>query len=134
MEESFVNHVLKCVAEAAGKSYFAEEYAKDAFRNVVGAPRNVDDGRLMGAHIEMFLQAMKIPYEIEAFNKDEVIYQIDRTALSCYRGRMCLIYVSYWYGMTKTLVNAMWSLWEEPEGVEENMLRIKIAKKIDKFC
>ena len=100
MEESFVNHVLKCVAEAAGKSYFAEEYAKDAFRNVVGAPRNVDDGRLMGAHIEMFLQAMKIPYEIEAFNKDEVIYQIDRTALSCYRGRMCLIYVSYWYGMT----------------------------------
>lgn len=41
MEESFVNHVLKCVAEAAGKSYFAEEYAKDAFRNVVGAPRNV---------------------------------------------------------------------------------------------
>ena len=134
MEESFVNHVLKCVAEAAGKSYFAEEYAKDAFRNVVGAPRNVDDGRLMGAHIEMFLQAMKIPYEIEAFNKDEVIYQIDRTALSCYRGRMCLIYVSYWYGMTKTLVNAMWSLWEEPEGVAENMLRIKIAKKIDKFC
>ena len=133
-EESFVNHVLKCVAEAAGKAYFAEEYAKEAFRSVTGAPRDVDDGRLMGAHIEMFLQAMNIPYTIEAFNKDEVIYQIDRTALSCYMGRMCMIYVSYWYGMTKTLVNAMWSLWEEPEGAAENMLRIKIAKKIDKFC
>ena len=69
MEESFVNHVLKCVAEAAGKSYFAEEYAKDAFRNVVGAPRNVDDGRLMGAHIEMFLQAMKIRMKSKLLTK-----------------------------------------------------------------
>jgi hypothetical protein len=37
-----------------------------------------------------------------------------------------------WYGMAKTLINAQWALWEEdsPEG----KLRIKIAKRIDKFA
>lgn len=132
--EEFVSHVIKCVMEAAGKAYFAEGYAKEAFCHWVGAPRDVDDGRLMGAHIEMFLQAMAIPYEIEAFNKDEVIYRINRLALSCYMPRMCNIYVAYWYGMTKTLVNAMWSLWEEQGDAPAEQLRIKIAKKIDKFC
>ena len=36
-----------------------------------------------------------------------------------------------WQGMIKTLVNVQWSLWEEdsPKG----KMRIKIAKKIDKF-
>ena len=41
-------------------------------------------------------------------------------------------HVSMWYGMSKTLINAQWALWEEdsPEG----KLRIKIAKRIDKFA
>lgn len=43
-------------------------------------------------------------------------------------------HVAYWYGMTKTLVNAQWSLWEEPDNTPDDKLRIKIAKKIDKFC
>ena len=40
-------------------------------------------------------------------------------------------HVWMWAGMVKTLVNVQWSLWEEdsPEG----KLRIKIARKIDKF-
>ena len=36
--------------------------------------------------------------------------------------------------MTRTLVNAQWFLWEEKEKVSEDKLRIKIARKIDKFC
>ena len=34
--------------------------------------------------------------------------------------------------MTKSLVNAQWSLWEEDS--PEVKLRLKIAKKVDKFC
>lgn len=132
LDEEFVNHVLRCVCEAAGKSAFGEFYAKEAFRNWVGAPNDVDDGRLMGAHIEMFLQSMRIPFEIEAFNAEEVVCVIDRKAMENYMPKIVDAYIATWYGMTKTLVSARWSLWEEdsPEG----KVRIRIAKKIDKFC
>ncbi len=33
-----------------------------------------------------------------------------------------------WYGITKSLVNAQWALWEEDS--PEEKLRIKIAKKL----
>ena len=134
VEDSFANHVLKCVCEAAGKAAFGETFAKEGLRQWVGAPHDVDDGRLMGAYLEMFLQCMRYPYEVEAFNRDEVIYVIDRKALASNMPRILVAYLSLWYGMTKTLVNAQWSLWEEAEGVPEDKLRIKIAKKIDKFC
>ena len=88
----------------------------------------------MGAHIEIVLQCMRVPYEIEAFNQEEVIYVIDRNALANRMPKQVDGYIAFWYGMTKTLVNAMWSLWEEPNGVEKDKLRIKIAKKIDKYC
>ena len=41
-------------------------------------------------------------------------------------------HVAMWYGMSKTLINAQWSCWEEDS--PERKLRIKIAKKIDKFA
>lgn len=88
----------------------------------------------MGGHIEMYLQSFHAPYEVEAFNKDEVIYVIDRAAISVFNSvpKHVDALKWTWYGMTRTLVNAQWYLWEEdsPEG----KLRIKIAKKIDKFC
>ena len=100
----------------------------------LGAPHSVseDDGRLMGGYLEMFLQSMHCTYDVEAFNKDEVIYVINRAGLENRLSKMVHAYLWFWYGMTKSLVNAQWSLWEEdsPEG----KLRIKIAKKIDKFC
>lgn len=132
LTDETVNHVLKCVFEAAGKAAFGETFAKEGLRSWLGAPHDVDDGRLIGGYIEMFLQCMRIDYQIEAFNKEEVIYVIDRNALANQMPRLQDCYVSYWYGMTKTLVSAMWSLWEEdsPEG----KLRIRIAKKVDKFC
>jgi hypothetical protein len=44
---------------------------------------------------------------------------------------LCEAHLYMWQGMVKTLVNAQWSVWEEdsPKG----KMRIKIAKKIDKF-
>ena len=36
--------------------------------------------------------------------------------------------------MTKTLVNTQWSLWEIKEDTPADKLRIKIGRKIDKFC
>jgi hypothetical protein len=130
-----VEHVIHCVMEAAGKNTFIDHFAKEGLRQWMGVPHSIseDDGRLVGAYIEMFLQCMKIPYEIEAFNGTECIYTINRSALSCRNTyKLCECYVWFWYGVTKSLVNPQWSLWEEdsPEG----KLRIKIAKKIDKFC
>ena len=100
----------------------------------MGVPHSIseDDGRLMGGYLEMFLQCMRIPYEIEAFNSTECIYDIDRAALANNMPKQVDAYKWFWYGMTKTLVNAQWSLWEEDSA--EGRFRIKIAKKIDKFC
>lgn len=135
LDEKTVDHVLKCVCEAAGKAAFGEASSRAAQRQWLGVPAEIrDDGRVMGGHIEMYLQSLCVQYEIEAFNNDEVIYVIDRGKLTCGQSKFADCLVSYWYGMTKTLVNAQWFLWEEAEDVPENKLRIKIAKKIDKFC
>lgn len=137
LTEEQVNHALHCVCEAAGKATFIDGFAKEGIRLWMGAPHSIseDDGRLMGGYLEMFLQSMRCGYEIEAFNKEACIYVIDPTVLNmCTMGstRLMDAYIWFWYGMTKSLVNAQWSLWEEdsPEGKR----RIKIAKKVDKFC
>lgn len=130
----FADHVLKCVMEAAGKAMFGEQYATQALRLELGVPNEIgEDGRLAGGHVEMVLQALTINYEVEAFNKNEVILVIDRKALEINGNAIYPnLHVWLWNGAVKTMVNAQWSLWEEdsPEG----KLRIKIAKKIDKFC
>ncbi len=134
LDEKFVDHVIKCVCEASGKATFGEFYAKEGLRNWLGVPRDIDDGRVMGAHIEMYLQSMAVDYEIEAFNAEEVIYVFDRAPLSYCGQKYVNALVSTWYGMTKTLVNAQWALWEEVGDTPAEKIRIKIAKKIDKFC
>lgn len=134
LDEKVVDHVLWCVCEAAGKAVYGEHYSREGLRNWLGAPADLDDGRLMGGHIEMFLQALRVPYEIEAFNSEEVVYVIDRNTLSVFNPKLADAYVAYWYGMTRTLINTQWFLTEEKEGTPADKLRIKIAKKIDKFC
>ena len=127
------DHILKCVLEAAGKAVFCERYAIKACRDWLGVPNSIgEDGRVMGGLIEMLLQSLLCSYEVEAFNKDEVIYVIDRSGLEITATKdVPEAHVWMWAGMVKTLVNVQWSLWEEdsPEG----KLRIKIARKIDKF-
>lgn len=132
-----VDYAIHCTCEAAGKATFIDDFAKEGLRLWLGVPHSIspDDGRLMGGYLEMFLQSMHIDYEIEAFNKEEVIYIIDPAVVySSGFGstKMMDAYIWFWYGITKSLVNAQWSLWEEdsPEGKK----RIKIAKKVDKFC
>ena len=132
-----VDYAIHCVCEAAGKATFIDNFAKEGLRTWMGVPHSIseDDGRIMGGYLEMFWQSMHFSYTIEAFNKDECIYVLDPKELnSCLMGsqRMSTAYIWFWYGMTKSLVNAQWSLWEEdsPEG----KLRLKIAKKVDKFC
>ncbi|MCL1895542.1 MAG: hypothetical protein FWG03_03245 [Clostridiales bacterium] len=134
IEEKAAMHIIRCVCEAAGKAAFGEYYARKACRDWLGVPDDVgEDGRVLGGLIEMLLQALTCPYEVEAFNEEEVIYVINRAGLELGGNKLvpeCHVY--YWYGMARTLINAQWFLWEEdsPEGG----LRIKIAKKIDKFC
>lgn len=132
-----VDYVIHCVCEAAGKATFTDKFARDALRQWLGVPYSIgpDDGRVMGGYLEMYLQATHTQYEVEAFNAEECIYVIDPAVLNgCAMGstRMMDAYIWFWYGMTKSLVNAQWSLWEEdsPEGKR----RLKIAKKVDKFC
>lgn len=135
LDEKTVKHVLHCVMEAAGKAAMGEPTAKDGQRAWLGAPATVDDGRLMGAHIEMFLQSMRIPYDVVEFNGEQCIYLIDREALNQRTRWLSDIHVSYWYGMVKTLVSSRWFCWEEKlEDTPEEKVRVRIAKKIDKFC
>ncbi len=129
-----VDYAIHCVCEAAGKATFIDDFAKEGLRTWLGVPHSIgdDDGRIMGGYLEMFLQSMHIAYDIEAFNREEVIYRIDRMGLSNRMPKMVNAYIWFWYGMTKSLVNAQWSLWEEAS--TEEKVRIKIAKKVDKFC
>ena len=125
--------ILKCVLEAAGKAMFGERYAIRACREWLGVPNSIgEDGRILGGLIEVLLQSLLAKYEVEAFNENEVILVIDRGGLAI--GATQILNEAHlwmWHGMVKTLVNAQWSVWEEdsPEG----KMRVKIAKKIDKF-
>ena len=130
----FADHVLRCVLEAAGKAMFSDRYAIRGVRDWMGVPDEIgEDGRLAGGLIEMQLQSVFCAYEVEAFNKDEVVLVIDRAGLTI-QGckRLPDVHVQFWYGMVKSLVNAQWSLWEEDSPAGK--IRIRIAKKIDKFC
>ena len=126
------DNTFKCVCEAAGKAAFIEPFAKEGLRRWLNAPSDINDGRLLGGYIEVYLQGMLNQHEVEAFNKDEVILVFDRKEMSPFATPEFVDgLLSYWYGMARTLVGTQWALWEEdsPEG----KVRIKIAKKIDKF-
>lgn len=129
----FAYHVVKMVCQGEGKALFGESYSIKACREFLGAPDDMPtDARLMGALIELQLQTVFCNYEIEAFNKDEVVYVIDRKGLQLVSAKTlpdCHLWL--WEGAVKTLVGAEWMVFEEdsPEG----KMRIKIAKKIDKF-
>ena len=88
----------------------------------------------MGGYLEMYLQACHVSYEIEAFNARECIYTFDPTNLTVMGSlpRFKDAYIWFWYGTVKSMVNAQWSLWEEDSPAGK--VRIKIAKKVDKFC
>lgn len=131
MEE--FDRVQKCVCEAAGKAAFGEQFAREGLRSYLGFPREIgEDGRLLGAYIEFYLFSRNVTFDIEAFNKEEVIYVIDRDELDAGQPQYNDALISYWYGMSKTLISAQWALWEEDS--PKDKLRIKIAKKIDQFC
>ena len=124
--------IKKCVLEAAGKAMYGERYAIRACREWLGVPDSIHDGRVMGGVIEMLLQSILCKYEIEAFNENEVIYVIDRGGLAIGATQsLCEAHLYMWHGMVKTLVSAEWSVWEEDSPAGK--MRIKIAKKIDKF-
>ena len=125
--------ILICVLEAAGKAMFGERYAIKACRDWLGVPGKIgEDGRILGGLIEMLLQSLVCSYTVEAFNKDEVVLVIDRSGLEITGTKnVPEAHLWMWRGMVKTLVNAEWSLWEEDSPAGK--MRIKIAKKIDKF-
>jgi hypothetical protein len=122
------------VFEACGKMMFLDYFAIKGVRDWLGVPNDVNDGRTLGAYIEVYLQAIKSTYDVVAFNKDEVIYDIDIQRFELGISFMKDAYIPMWYGMSKTLVGSQWALWEEKEDVPEGKFRIKIAKKIDKEC
>ena len=88
----------------------------------------------MGGYLEVVLGCQAIPYEVEAFNKKEVVLRINRAGLEQRMPRQVNAYITYWYGMVKTLVGTEWALWEEADEAAPDVVRVKIAKKIDKFC
>jgi hypothetical protein len=130
-----LDNVIEGVCSAAGKMMFADFFAKKGLRDWLGAPPEVNDGRLLGAYIELQLQMWLGEYSIVAFNKDEVIYDIKKFGGAEHKSpHVVKGYIALWYGMAKTLVSPQWAAWRETEGVPEDVVRIRIAKKIDKFC
>lgn len=132
--QEYINMLIENVFEGAGKMMFAEFFAKKGLREWLGVPNDVDDGRVLGAYIEITCQCLATSYTVVDFNKDEVTYDITLAGIERRNPMLTHAYVSMWYGMVKTLVGSGWSLWRETEGAPEDILRIKIAKKIDKFC
>lgn len=129
-----VDNLIICCFEGAGKMMFAEQFAIKGLHDWLGVPGGMNDGRVLGGYIEVLLQSILCSYDVIAFNEEEVIYDIDRKAFGRGLNMMTTAYTAFWYGMSKTLISPEWSVWEETDGVDENIYRIKIAKKIDKFC
>lgn len=132
ISEKTLNHIVRCVFEACGKSMYRDWYASEGLRDWMGVPDGVKDGRVLGAYIEMLCQMLRAEYEVEAFNEEEVIYRINRDGITYHMPRMGIAYLAMWNGMCKTLVGTEWFCWEEDS--DDVNLRVKIAKKIDKFC
>ncbi|MBN1315571.1 MAG: hypothetical protein JXA42_08885 [Anaerolineales bacterium] len=137
-DQKKVEHVTRCVFEAAGKMACSEFAAIKGIRDWLGVPGDLNDGRVLGGLIEVVLQAMLVDYSVLAFDEEKVVLEIDQKSLEKNMGAdlslLTTAYVAMWYGMSKTLIGAMWSLWRETDGVPEGTLRIKIARKIDKYC
>jgi hypothetical protein len=129
-----IRSLFELMFRGVGKMMFLDSFAIKGVRDWLGVPNEVNDGRVLGAYIEVYLQARKCAYDIVAFNKEEVVYDIDVARFEYGSQYMKDAYIPMWYGMSKTLVGSRWSLWEETEGAPEGKFRIKIAKKIDKFC
>ena len=127
-------HLINCLFETAGKMAFSEFAAIKGIRDWLGVPADVNDGRVLGGLIEVVLQSNGTPYTVVAFNKDEVVLDIDRSKLGRDTPLMVEAYLAMWNGMAKTLVSARYFAWEEKEGVEEGKLRLKIANKVDTYC
>lgn len=123
-------HVVKCVFETAGKAAFVDFAAVKGIRDWLGVPSDINDGRVLGAYIEMQLQACLNKYEVIAFNKEEVILDITHTAME---RQMHPLWVpakfAMWNGMVKTLVSARWFVDQITEDVPEDIIRLKIHKK-----
>ena len=134
IDEKFADHVIRCVFEAAGKASFHDFYAVRGLQDWLGVPDDIHDGRALGAYIEVLCQVMRIDYTVETFCSEEVVYRISRAGLERRFPKLADAYLALWYGMCKTLVGAEWFLWEEAAGMPDEILRVKIAKKIDKFC
>lgn len=129
-----IANVVKCVFEASGKTAFGDFYAIKGLRDWLGVPADVNDGRVLGALIELIMQARKVDLKVIAFNKEEVIYELERTRFEPYEF-IALGYISMWNGMAKTVISAQWACWEEKtDDVPEGWVRVKIAKRIDKYC
>ena len=129
-----VDNLITCLFMAAGKMMFVEEFAINGLHDWLGVPRGINDGRVLGGYIEVLLQCTKCEYEVVAFNKDEVVYHINRKLFERKLNMLTTAYTAFWYGMAKTLISPQWFVWEEQEGVDPSIYCIKIAKKIDKFC
>jgi hypothetical protein len=132
--EEQVSNIIECVFRGAGKAMFSEFFAAKGLRDWLGVPSDVNDGRVLGAYIETLLQVWAGDYDICAFNKDEVVYDIRRMGGREHESPWVVrALIALWYGMGRTLVGQQWVLERETEGVADGTIRIKIAKKIDKF-
>lgn len=130
-----VDNLVTSLFMASGKMMFLDSFAVKGLRDWLGVPEGMNDGRVLGGYIEVLLQIIRCPYTLAAFNKDEVVLDIDRKYFNRKQaGGLTKAYIALWYGMVKTLVSPEWSVWEETEGVDESIFRVKIAMKIDKCC
>jgi len=134
-KEEDIDRCLQAVLEAGGKAQFSDFFAVDGLRAWLGTPADVRDGRLMGGYLETLLQILCMKYEVEAFNKDEVVLLINRKdmmngSIPC--PRQIKNYIALWNGNVRTMVGAEWFVWEENS--TESTVRVKIGKKIDKYA
>jgi hypothetical protein len=128
-----IDNVIQCVFEGAGKMRFVDFFAVKGAREWLGVPADIKDGRVLGAYVEMLLRTWSADFEILAFNKDEVIYDISRLGGNEHKSPHTVhALISMWYGIGRTLVGPEWVCERVTDDVADDTIRIKIAKKIDK--
>lgn len=103
---------VNVIMEAMGKAQFVDAVSRQAARDWMGVPADVDDSRVMAGWISMVMQARGIPVSIAEFTPSKSVVEIEffRFGLMSMYPELVQGYEALFNGNVKTLVAARYAV------------------------
>lgn len=127
-------HIVNVMFETAGKCQFAEYNTRQAAREWLGVPADINDGRVLGAYISMIQQAKSVPWSFVEFTPERTVVEVDAFFQNYYGQypEFTNAYLAYFDAIAKTLVDTQWVV-KLDEGAPEGKIRYVIEKGVYGF-